>query len=158
MQNCYQTEPDIVSTIDRKTFKIEPMHVGYDDSRPVLKPFGHQQKAIERYKDEIALFFEMGCGKSFTTLQIAQEKYLNGEIDGLLVVAPNDVHRQWFDELVFGVELNDDGVLWQEMSIEQQKAYKSMKKDLLAEFGEHTATASNKLVASLRLQQISSGF
>lgn len=85
--------------------KAEPEYVLYSLSgKEDMKPFEHQKAAIERYKDkdDIALFFEMGCGKSFTTLQIAQEKYKAGQIKGLLVVAPNDVHRQWFDELVNG--------------------------------------------------------
>ena len=96
------------------------MLVRHDNSRPDLVPFGHQKIAIERYKseDDIALFFEMGCGKSFTTLQIAQEKFKAGNIKGLLVIAPNDVHKQWFDELVNGVDKDYDGVLWQELQID----------------------------------------
>lgn len=103
-----------------KKFRIEPMLVRHDPDRPDLVPFGHQKTAIERYKsmNDIALFFEMGCGKSFTTLQIAQAKFQNGEIKGLLIVAPNDVHRQWFDELVFGVDKDHDGVMWQELQID----------------------------------------
>lgn len=98
----------------------EPMLIFHDDYRPDLVPFGHQKEAIERYKTEnaIALFFEMGCGKSFTTLQIAQDKYKAGQIEALLVVAPNDVHRQWFDELVFGVDKDHDGILWQELQVD----------------------------------------
>ena len=69
---------------------------------PVAQLREHQQEALLRYrkKDEVALFFEMGCGKSLTLLAIAEDKFKNGEIDGLLVIAPNDVHRQWYDELV----------------------------------------------------------
>lgn len=98
----------------------EPMLIFHDEYRPDLVPFGHQKEAIERYKTEnaIALFFEMGCGKSFTTLQIAQEKYKAGQIEALLVVAPNDVHRQWFDELVFGVDKDHDGIMWQELQVD----------------------------------------
>lgn len=110
-----------VSTADSNNkFRIEPMLVRHDPNRPDLVPFGHQKTAIERYTpmDDIALFFEMGCGKSFTTLQIAQAKFNKGEIKGLLVVAPNDVHRQWFNELVFGVDKDHDGVMWQELQID----------------------------------------
>lgn len=98
----------------------EPMLIFHDEYRPDLVPFGHQKEAIERYKTEnaIALFFEMGCGKSFTTLQIAQEKYKAGQIEALLVVAPNDVHRQWFDELVYGVDKDHDGIMWQELQVD----------------------------------------
>lgn len=107
-------------TKNRRKAKIEPVLVRYDPDRPVLEPFGHQLEAYEKFKDkdEIALFFEMGCGKSFTTLYIAQKKFEAGLIKGLLVVAPNDVHRQWYDELVNGVDKEHDGVLWQELSID----------------------------------------
>ena len=104
----------------KRRITAEPVTVYHDNSRPDLVPFGHQQLAINRYKDmsDVALFFEMGCGKSFTTLQIAQEKFRQGQIKGLLVVAPNDVHRQWFDELVYGVNKDGDGVMWQELQID----------------------------------------
>lgn len=94
--------------------------VRHDDTRPDLKPFGHQRKAIMRYKnaDDIALFFEMGCGKSFTILQIAQEKFKQRQIKGMLVIAPNDVHRQWYNELVYGVNRDSDGIMWQELQID----------------------------------------
>lgn len=94
--------------------------VRYDSGRPVLKPYRHQQEAIKRFShsEDIALFFEMGCGKSFTLLQIAEAKYRAGEIDSLLVVAPNDVHRQWYDELVSGVDRSHDGVMWQELAVD----------------------------------------
>ena len=51
-------------------------------------------------KEEIALFFEMGVGKSATVLTIAANKFKRGEIDALLVVAPNKVHKQWAVEQV----------------------------------------------------------
>lgn len=100
--------------------KAVPMFVPYNPNRPVLKPFGHQIEAFEKFKDKdvIALFFEMGCGKSFTTLYIAQHKFLQGKIKGLLVIAPNDVHKQWYDDIVYGVDVNHDGTLWQEMSVD----------------------------------------
>lgn len=69
---------------------------------PDKKPMSHQREALDKFADssEIALFFEMGCGKTATTLWLAQEKYNKGEIDSVLVIAPNDVHRQWFDEQI----------------------------------------------------------
>ena len=95
------------------------MLIRYDASRPVLQLFEHQEKLVNKYKnmDEIALFLEMGTGKSLTTLRIAQEKFLAGEIKGLLVIAPNDVHKQWYDELTKGIDKDHDGVRWQELSI-----------------------------------------
>ncbi len=63
--------------------------------------FGHQKKAVEKFKrmEDIALFFEMGCGKTLTCCEIAASKFLAGEIDRMLVVAPNDVHAQWHSDL-----------------------------------------------------------
>lgn len=104
----------------RRRAVAEPVYVKHDKDRPDLVPFEHQRKAIERYgtQDEAAMFFEMGCGKSFTLLQIAQVKFKQGIIGGLLVVAPNDVHRQWYDELVYGVDKDRDGVMWQELQVD----------------------------------------
>lgn len=64
--------------------------------------FNHQKKAIDRFKDEsaIALFFDPGTGKTLTSLSIAEYKYKTGQIDSLLVIAPNKVHKQWATEEV----------------------------------------------------------
>jgi hypothetical protein len=64
--------------------------------------YGHQKEAFERFKNEkeIALFMEMGTGKTATVLRIAGHKFKKGDIDGLLVVAPNDVHVQWAHEQI----------------------------------------------------------
>lgn len=62
-----------------------------------VEAYKHQWEAYERYKDEeeVPLFFEMGCGKSFTTLLIAGYKFNQQKIDRVLIIAPNDVHKQW---------------------------------------------------------------
>jgi SNF2 family DNA or RNA helicase len=59
--------------------------------------YPHQKEDVERFKDanEIALFCEQGTGKSATALAIAAHKYRTGAIDSLLIIAPNDVHKQW---------------------------------------------------------------
>lgn len=63
-------------------------------------PYKHQEVALQRYRysSEIPLFFDPGTGKSRTTLLIAADKYKRGEIDALLVIAPNGVHKQWATE------------------------------------------------------------
>lgn len=70
--------------------------------------YGHQQEALDKFKDanEICLFFEMGCGKTLTSLKIAEYKYKKGEIDSLLVIAPNDVHYQWYKDITNPAEGN----------------------------------------------------
>lgn len=64
--------------------------------------YEHQKEALNKFKDlnEIALFFEQGCGKSATALAIADYKFFNKQIVQLLIIAPNDVHKQWAVEQV----------------------------------------------------------
>ena len=64
--------------------------------------YDHQWEAYKRYKetDEVPLFFEMGCGKSLTTLAICGDAYKRNLIDSILIIAPNDVHKQWATEQV----------------------------------------------------------
>lgn len=66
----------------------------------VLYP--HQLEAVDRFKEEkaIALFFEVGTGKSATALAIAAHKWRKGDINSLLIIAPNAVHFQWAMEQV----------------------------------------------------------
>jgi SNF2-related domain len=40
----------------------------------------------------------LGCGKSKMTLDIAADKFMREEIDGMVIIAPNGVHRQWIQE------------------------------------------------------------
>ena len=65
-----------------------------------VKPYKHQIEDFERFKDAsvIGLGGEMGTGKSGTLLMIAEHKYKKGDIDALLIVAPNDVHYKWAHE------------------------------------------------------------
>jgi len=85
---------------------------------PVMTPYGHQLEAISKFRDSdsIALFFEMGCGKTFTTLCLAEDKFRRGLINGMLVIAPNDVHRQWYDDVVNGVTIG--GKVYREMGVD----------------------------------------
>ena len=89
-------------TVAKKEFETDYI---FDDS---VKLYDHQKLAREKFrdKDEIALFFEMGCGKTLTSMMIICDKYKAGKINSLLVVAPNDVHKQWFDDLC-----NDESTL-----------------------------------------------
>ncbi len=62
--------------------------------------YSHQVEAIERFdhSTEVPLFMEMGCGKSATILEIVARKVRRGEVDALLIIAPNGVHVQWYNE------------------------------------------------------------
>lgn len=60
-------------------------------------PYKHQEAALAKYahSSEIPLFFDPGTGKTRTALLIAAAKFASGEIDAVLVIAPNGVHKQW---------------------------------------------------------------
>ena len=67
-------------------------------------PFKHQADALVASKDRefFALFWEMGCAKSRVVIDTAAHLYRKGEINALIIVAPNTVHRNWVvNELPF---------------------------------------------------------
>ena len=59
------------------------------------EPFNHQREEWLRSREEEAraIFWEQGTGKSKLTIDTACWLWLRGLIDGVLVVAPNGVHR-----------------------------------------------------------------
>ncbi len=61
------------------------------------KPFSHQLKEFIEHKEDRtrALLWEQGTGKSKVILDSAAWLYVNNKIDGLLIIAPNGVHRNW---------------------------------------------------------------
>lgn len=65
-------------------------------------PREHQRQAFVLSKDRKAfgLFLEQGLGKTKVVLDNAAYLYSTGEIDTLLVIAPNGVHTQWLEEQV----------------------------------------------------------
>ncbi len=60
-------------------------------------PFKHQSDAffLSREKPSFALLMEQGTGKTKVALDTTCYLYANGKIDGLLVIAPNGVNRNW---------------------------------------------------------------
>jgi len=66
------------------------------------EPYKHQLDAFNQFKDAefFALFADMGTGKSKIIIDIAAYKFLKGEINAVLVLAPNGVHEQWAKEQV----------------------------------------------------------
>ena len=63
------------------------------------KPFEHQLKALEESwdKENFAYFMEMGTGKSKVLLDNAAILYDRGDINGLLLIAPKGVYKNWYD-------------------------------------------------------------
>lgn len=64
------------------------------------KPYNHQIAGFNYCVDKpfFALFAEQGTGKTKMTVDIMNAKYMRGEINGVLLIAPNGIHSQWIKE------------------------------------------------------------
>lgn len=65
-----------------------------------LPPFAHQAKALElgAPQAEFAYLMDMGTGKTKVAIDDAAYHFARGEIDRVVVIAPNGVHEQWIDQ------------------------------------------------------------
>ena len=66
------------------------------------KPYNHQVAGFNFCIDKpfFALFMEQGTGKTKVSIDLMNAKYMRGEINGVLLIAPNGIHSQWItDEL-----------------------------------------------------------
>lgn len=63
-------------------------------------PFPGQDEAFAKLKEleHGALFMDMGTGKTFVAIHLAAYWWSQGEIDRVLLLAPNGVERQWLLE------------------------------------------------------------
>ncbi len=61
------------------------------------KPLDHQKTGLEKManKRNFALFMEPGTGKTWLALADAERYYNENKIDGILIIAPRGVHRNW---------------------------------------------------------------
>ncbi|GEM_PF-866299 len=88
------------------------------DACPVKRePFEHQLDRWRRTRDKKAwgTLWEQGTGKSCKTIMEAAWNYTRGEIDAMLVLAPNGVHRNWITDEIpthWPDELGRPGVCW----------------------------------------------
>ncbi len=64
------------------------------------KPFAHQLDEFDKSKEweHRGLFWEMGTGKTKPVLDTIAHLYLARKIEGVLVLAPNGVHRNWVSD------------------------------------------------------------
>ena len=91
------------------------------------KPYAHQLKALEMSWDRpyFAYFMEMGTGKSKVLIDNISMLYDNGKINGVLIVAPKGVVKNWYEgeiptHLVDHIDYKC--VLWQSLiNAKQQK-------------------------------------
>jgi len=72
------------------------LHRG-DGSSALADDFAHQAELVAQTRDEpaFAVFWEPGCGKTRPTIQTFVHWFLQKRIDGVIVVAPDGVHRNW---------------------------------------------------------------
>jgi SNF2 family DNA or RNA helicase len=63
----------------------------------ILPNWDHQEEELERHADAAAraLHWQMRTGKTKAMIDLACLRYARGEIDGVLVIAPNNVHSNW---------------------------------------------------------------
>jgi len=82
------------------------------------KPYAHQITALEKSWERkyYAYFMEMGTGKSKVLLDNAAMLYDQGKIDGLLLIAPKGVYKNWHDQEIpahFPEHIEITNILWQ---------------------------------------------
>ena len=101
------------------------------------EPYAHQIKALEMSWDRpyFAYFMEMGTGKSKVLIDNISMLYDNGKINGVLIVAPKGVVKNWYEgeiptHLVDHIEHKT--VLWQSLITKSQQK----ELDSLFETGE----------------------
>ena len=68
------------------------------------EPFAHQLADFERSRDlpSWALFWETGCAKTKPVIDTGAYLYEGGKVDGLVVIAPDIVHRGWVTRQMMG--------------------------------------------------------
>ena len=97
------------------------------------KPYAHQLDALKESwdKENFAYFMEMGTGKSKVLLDNAAMLYDKGHINGLLLIAPKGVYKNWYDSEIpthLPDHIEKKVVLWKtsDKSKKQQKILNTM--------------------------------
>lgn len=77
--------------------ELPPLIDGY---RFKTVPYPHQLDHWKRHRDHAARgkLWEPGTGKSKPSIDEASWKFLTGRINGMLILAPGGVHRNWVDK------------------------------------------------------------
>ncbi len=101
-----------------------------------LKPFKHQARFVRAHWDDpfYALHWEQGTGKTKALLDNATKLHKRGEIDGVLVVAPNGVHRNWVTDEIPLHATNMHGAFFTSGKAKTQKHKRMMNAALESDF------------------------
>lgn len=91
------------------------------DYQPRVKLFTHQQRALDIswQRAAYAYLLEMGLGKTAIALHNAGALHKAGEVNGVLILAPKGVHRQWLEQQLpehFDPAIPYDSWLWKNNS------------------------------------------
>lgn len=75
--------------------------VDISDYDPVYDHWDHQEKALKlsRVKDNLALLYEMGAGKTKSAIDITCDRFQRDELSSALVLAPKSVMQVWYKEM-----------------------------------------------------------
>lgn len=67
-----------------------------------VEPFSHQRREFEEARELAyrALFWEQGTAKTKPMIDLATHLYLEGKINGVLIVAPNGVDENWVTDQI----------------------------------------------------------
>jgi len=89
----------------------------YKDYKSVFKtkPFKHQAIGFDKSKDApfFGFLFEQGCGKTKVAIDNASYLYQKGQIEALVIIAPNGVHTNWtVDEVPDHCSVDFDSFCW----------------------------------------------
>jgi SNF2 family DNA or RNA helicase len=79
-----------------------------------IKPWAHQQKAIDicKHRNNYALFWEMGTGKTGAMINILRHKYAEaGRLKRTLIVAPLILLRNWKNEFAMHSNIEPQEIL-----------------------------------------------
>ena len=85
------------------------------------KPYEHQATWFSKVKDKahFAFEWEMGCGKTKIVLDLLSYKYLQGEINGALIITVRGVHQNWVtNEAPVHFGINYKGAAWSPTRVE----------------------------------------
>ena len=66
-----------------------------------IPPMDHQRNALRKAfkKDAFGLFHGMGTGKTYTIINLSAARFMDGNIDALIVLCPSPIKLVWEDEL-----------------------------------------------------------
>jgi len=102
-------------------------------------PYKHQLKEFEISKDleARALLWQMRSGKSKLAIDTACHQFANGDIDGVIIIAPNGVHANWgLREIPIHAwdSIEHDTFIWQTTIIHLKKEVKENYKNTIKNF------------------------